>query len=71
MMVFVIIAFYAAVAFLEITPLKRNGENKKIALYSIVLLAAFTVSLLIALGVKLPSINRAIGDLVLSITGGE
>lgn len=71
MMIFVIIAFYVAVAFLEITPLKRAGDKKKIALYSVVWLAAFAVSLLIAFGVKLPSINRAIGDLILSITGGK
>lgn len=71
MMIFVIIVFYVAVAFLEITPLKRAGDKKKIALYSLVLFAAFAVSLLIAFGVKLPSINRAIGDLILSITGGK
>lgn len=71
MMILVIIAFYIAIAFLEITPLKRNGETKKIVLYSFVLAAAFAISLLIAYGVKLPSINRVIGDAVLSITGGE
>lgn len=71
MMIFVIIVFYIAVAFFEITPLKRNGESKKIVLYSFVLVAAFAISILIAYGVKLPSINRVIGDVVLSITGGE
>ena len=71
MMIFVIILFYVAIAFMEIIPLKRNGEGKKIVLYSFVLAAAFTISILIAYGVKLPSINRAIGDAVLSITGGE
>ena len=71
MMVFLIIAFYVAIAILEITPLRRAGDKKKIALYSVVLLAAFAFSLLIVFGVKLPSINRAIGDLILSITGGE
>lgn len=71
MMVFLIIVFYIAIAILEIIPLKRAGDNKKIALYSVVLFVAFAISLLIVFGVKLPSINRAIGDFILGLTGGE
>ena len=59
---------YATFAIFEILSLKKTNRNKELIAFSITISFAFIISMLITFDVKLPSINRFIGDLVYSIT---
>ena len=71
MMAAVVSIFYSLVAFLQISSLKKSADTKKIIIFSLVLTAAYVISILLVFGIKIPSINRAVGDIVLSLTGEQ
>lgn len=54
MIVFVIIA-YAVIGFYEIFPMVKNKQRKELALYSVIFSLAFVLSILLSLGVEIPS----------------
>lgn len=59
---------YAGFAFFEIISLKKTNKKKELIAFVIFISIAYIISLLITFEVKIPSINRLIGDLVTSIT---
>lgn len=70
-MVLLVILAYIVVGFLEIVPLVKKKQKKELVLYSFLFLTAFTISLLLSLGVKIPSPAKPIENAVRAITGIE
>ncbi|MTI46346.1 hypothetical protein [Sporosalibacterium faouarense] len=54
MFILVILA-YLIVGFIEVVPLVNNGEKSEVMVFSVLFLTAFILSLLLSLGVKVPS----------------
>ncbi|MDF2547315.1 MAG: hypothetical protein K0R93_2213 [Anaerosolibacter sp.] len=69
-MVVVIIIAYMVIGFLEIVPLVQQGEKKKIVLYTMTLFLAFVISLLLGLGIHIPSPATPIERLIQAVVGG-
>jgi len=67
MFILVIIA-YGIVGIIEIPPLVKKGQRKEFILYSIFFIAAFLISLLLSLGIEIPSpavpIERAVRTII-------
>ena len=63
-MTLLVIIFYAFVGFLEISSLKKQNKKKELILYSFVFLTAFTLSILLSMGIKIPSPAKPIEDAV-------
>ncbi|MCM1991421.1 hypothetical protein [Oceanirhabdus seepicola] len=56
MFIIVMILFiYLIIGVIEITPLYKNKEKRKLVLYSIFFSIAFVISLLLSMGVKIPN----------------
>ena len=69
MMFVLVILAYALIGFIEIVPLVQKKQHKELVLYSVTFGLAFIISLLLSLGVKIPSPARPIERLVLFILG--
>ncbi|MCG8500524.1 MAG: hypothetical protein MJB12_08985 [Firmicutes bacterium] len=69
MMFVLVILAYALIGFIEIVPLVQKKQRKELVLYSVTFGLAFIISLLLSLGVKIPSPARPIERLVLFILG--
>lgn len=54
-MVALVIIAYAAVGFYEIFPMAKNKQKKELILYCIIFSLAFILSILLVLGVEIPS----------------
>ena len=66
----IVILLYAAVGFYEIFPLAKAKEKKReLVLYSILFSLAFTISLLLSLGVEIPSPADPIEKVVMFVLG--
>jgi len=68
-MFIVVILAYAAIGFYEITPLIKNTQKRELILYSIIFGLAFLLSLLLSLGVEIPSPAEPIEAVVDFIIG--
>lgn len=64
-----IFLFYAAVGFLEIVPLKKEKRKNKLYIYSSLLSISALISILITLGVKIPSPAVPIKQIIISMFG--
>ena len=68
MFILVIIA-YAIVGFIEIMPLIKKKKKKELILYSITFISAFVISILLSLGVEIPSPAKPIASMVKAVIG--
>ena len=68
-MYILVIAFYIIVFILDAIPLIKNNMKKEIYLFSVLLFSAFLLSLLISLGVNIPSPAEPIKKIVFTIIG--
>lgn len=60
---------YALFAVFEIVSLKKTKQKKELIAFCIIFLIAYVISMLLAFGVKIPSFDRMIGDLIMPLTG--
>lgn len=70
MLIFVL-AIYALLGFLEITPMVKEGERVDLVLYLILFSSAFIMSILLSLGIELPKPEYTIMRIVESIIGEQ
>lgn len=68
-MMLLLILFYIVVGILEISALLRKNQKKELILYSSIFLLAFTLSILINLGVEIPSPAKPIENIVEMVKG--
>lgn len=68
-MFILVILGYLIVGIIEITPLIKKGQKKELILYSAIFLFAFIISLLLSLGVDLPSPATPIEKAIRTIIG--
>lgn len=71
MNVAVLIIFYLLFIFLEVLNFIRKKRKKELYVYSILMLFSFIISLLLVLGVSIPSYDRFIGKVIFSIFGKQ
>lgn len=64
-----VVLVYALFSFFEIVSLVKTKRKKELIVFIIFISIAFIMSMLLAFGVDIPSIERIIGDFVTSITG--
>lgn len=70
-MVVLVILAYLIIGVLEVTPLVMNKQKKELTLFSILFGTAFVMSILLSLGVKIPSPAKPIENVVLWIMGKQ
>lgn len=68
-MLFLIILIYSIIALIEMVPLYRKKQSKELIAYMALLSVALILSLLMNLGVELPSASRAIEVIVKFMLG--
>lgn len=68
-MILLIILAYLIIGIIEIIPLIKNKQKKELILYSVTFISAFTLSVLLSLGVKIPSPAKPIEKVVKFIIG--
>ena len=68
-MYILIILGYLIIGAIEIIPLYRKKQKKELTVYCIFFLAAFIISLLLSLGVKIPSPAKPIEAIVKAVLG--
>lgn len=68
-MYILIILGYIVIGVIEIVPLYKKNKKKELAVYTIFFMTAFIISLLLSLGVKIPSPAKPIENVVKAITG--
>ena len=71
MLVVLVIIVYVIIGYIEIAHLYNKKQKKELVLYSITLIFAFTLSVLLCLGVKIPSPANPIEKIVMTILGGR
>jgi len=64
-----ILILFLLVGFLEIFYLYKQKQKKELALYSVMIIAALTISLLLSYGVKIPSPAKPIKQIITTIIG--
>jgi len=64
-----IILGYVVIGTIEIVPLYKKNKRKELAVYIIFFMAAFIISLLLSLGVEIPSPAKPIENIVKAILG--
>lgn len=69
MVTVLVILGYIIIGFIEIVPLYKKKQKKELILYSITFTIAFVMSVLLSLGVKIPSPAKPIEKIVLTILG--
>ncbi len=68
-MFLIIIILYIIVMFFETVPLFKEKNNGKIIFYFSLVIFSMVISILLSLGVQLPSPSNQIKDIVVSIFG--
>lgn len=68
-MVVIVVLFYIIIGGIEIFTLIKNNKEKEVILYSITFTISFIISILLALGVKIPSPAKPIEKIVKAIIG--
>ncbi|WP_129597451.1 hypothetical protein [Anaerophilus nitritogenes] len=69
-MVILIILAYLIIGVIEIVPLIQKRQKKEIILYVTLFLTAFVMSVLLSLGVEIPSPAKPIERVVKAVIGG-
>lgn len=69
MVVFIIILVYLIIGFLEIVPLARHHRKKELILYCSIFSVSLVISILLGLGVDIPSPAKYIEKVVLMVIG--
>lgn len=69
MVVFMIIVVYLIIGFLEIVPLVKNHKKKELILYCSIFSVSLVISILLGLGVEIPSPAKYIEKVVLMVIG--
>ena len=69
MVTVLVILGYIIIGFIEIVPLYKKKQKKELILYSITFTIAFVMSVLLSLGIKIPSPAKPIEKIVLTILG--
>lgn len=69
MSIFAWIVLYGIIGFFEISSLVKNKKKKELIMYIVAITSALTLSIILALGVKIPSYDLYIGQIITSITG--
>lgn len=64
-----VILVYIIIGVIEIIPMVKKNQKKEIILYSVILMIAFIISLLLSIGVEIPSPAKAIEKIVLTVLG--
>ena len=70
-MVILIILGYIVIGIIEIIPLIKKGEKKELAVYSIIFISSFIISILLILGFELPSPATPIENVIKLIIGNS
>lgn len=60
---------YALFAVFEIISLKRSKQKKELIVFCAIFFISYVISMLIAFGVKIPSFDRMLGDLIMPLVG--
>lgn len=60
---------YAIFAVVEIVSLKKSKQYKELIVFCVIFLISYVISMLIAFGVKLPSFDRMLGDIIMPLVG--
>lgn len=68
-MVIIVILVYLIIGVIEMVPLVKKNQKKELIFYSITFMGAFIMSLLLSLGVKIPSPAKPIEKIVTTIMG--
>ncbi len=68
-MIVLVLLSYTAIGYFEILPLKKNKETRKLVVYAIFFFVALVVSVMLSLGVKIPSPAIIMEKIVYSFTG--
>ncbi|MCG8540049.1 MAG: hypothetical protein MJA82_08940 [Clostridia bacterium] len=68
-MYILIILAYLVIGIIEMVPLYKKNRKKELTVYTIFFLTAFIISLLLSLGVKIPSPAKPIEDVINRILG--
>ena len=63
------IILYGFIAFFEVSSLVKKKNKKALTMYSVLISLAFVLSMMLAFGVKIPSFNLYIGQIIRSLTG--
>ncbi|WZL72585.1 hypothetical protein QBE52_16190 [Clostridiaceae bacterium 35-E11] len=67
MTVVLVILVYSIIGVIEIVPMVKKNEKKELLVYSILFSGAFVLSVLLSLGVKVPSPAKPIEKIVKAI----
>lgn len=70
-MILLLVLAYLAMILFEVPGLIRKKYWRELVAFSVLLLLAFTISLLQVLGVKIPNPNEAITTLVEAVLAGK
>lgn len=70
-MVILVILFYLIIGIIEIMPLVVKKQKRELVLYGILYGIAFVTSILISLGVDIPSPAKPIEKIVFTIIGKQ
>ena len=68
-MFLLVIISYVLVIFFEIVPLLKEKNKGKILFYSSMIIFSMVISILLSIGVQLPSPSNQIKDIVIAIFG--
>ncbi|MCY6369058.1 hypothetical protein [Clostridium ganghwense] len=68
-MTFVIIFTYIAISYFEAIHLLKNNKKKEVTLYFIMMITSLVLSILLSIGVKVPSPAVFIEKIVTMVTG--
>lgn len=63
-MFLLVIAVFGLIGYIEIVPLVKQARVKELILYSGLFLAAFVISFLLSINIKLPSPAKPMDDLM-------
>jgi hypothetical protein len=63
-MLILVVLFYIVIGYLEFSVLYKQNKKQEMVLYSVVFFSAFLLSMLLMLGVKIPSPAKPIEDAV-------
>ncbi len=68
-MFIIIIIIYLIIGIVEMYPLYKKNQKKELILYSVLFFVAFVMSLLLSLGIEIPSPADGIEKIVKGIVG--
>lgn len=68
-MLIAIVLFYTLICIIELVPLIKKKRSKDIWCYSAIISIAFTLSVLMALGVNIPDPSKSIKKFVFAVMG--